>query len=256
MARVISFVSGKGGVGKTTITINVANILSTVFRRKVLIIDTNFTTSHLGLSLGIFYPEGNLNKLLRGEIGIEEAIHNYSVGLDVLPLSLSIRDLEGIDIFRLPRIIQEVNFRYDYILLDAAPGLGREAIISIKNANEIVYVGIPTIQSITDIVRTQEVVREFEKKEIGIILNMVKGKPYEIKDEEVKNLTGLKILGKIPYDEKFLVSNFHKLPYTLITQKGQIYNEFIKICSEISGENVVIKRSFLEKFLTFIFKKQ
>ncbi|MEM5806755.1 MAG: AAA family ATPase, partial [Candidatus Aenigmatarchaeota archaeon] len=97
MAEIIAFLSGKGGVGKTTIAINIANVLSTYFRRKVLIVDTNFTTSHLGLSLGIFYPEGNLNKVLRGEMNVEDAIHNYSLGLDLLPLSLSIRDLEGID---------------------------------------------------------------------------------------------------------------------------------------------------------------
>lgn len=255
MAEVIAVLSGKGGVGKTTITINLANILSTYFRRKVLIADTNFTTSHLGLSLGIFYPEGNLNKVLRGEIEIEQAIHNYSLGLDLLPLSLSVRDLEGVDILKFPRVLESVNFRYDYIFLDAAPGLGREAIISIKNADKILYVALPIIQSIVDIVRTQEVVREFEKKEIGIILNMVRNKPYEVKDEEIFNLTNLKVIGKIPYDEKFLIANSHKLPYTTIYQKGKVYEEFLKIGSIVANQNIEIRRGIFDRIKSLFLRK-
>lgn len=255
MAEIIAFLSGKGGVGKTTIAINVANVLSTYFRRKVLIVDTNFTTSHLSLSLGIFYPEGNLNKVLRGEIGIEEAIHNYSLGLDLLPLSLSVRDLEGIDILKFPRFLEEINYRYDFILLDAAPGLGREAIISIKNANKIVYVAIPIMQSVVDIVRTQEVVREFEKKELGIILNMVRNKPFEMRENDIEGLTNLKILGKIPYDEKFLISNSQKLPYTLLYQNNRVYNEFLKICGLITNQKIEIKRGVLRRVVEFLFKR-
>jgi len=255
MAEVIAVLSGKGGVGKTTITINLANILSTYFRRKVLIVDTNFTTSHLGLSLGIFYPEGNLNKVLRGEIEIEQAIHNYSLGLDLLPLSLSVRDLEGVDILKFPRVLESVNFRYDYIFLDAAPGLGREAIISIKNADKILYVALPIIQSIVDIVRTQEVVREFEKKEIGIILNMVRNKPYEVKDEEIFNLTNLKVIGKIPYDEKFLIANSHKLPYTTLYQKGKVYEEFLKIGSIVANQNIEIRRGIFDRIKSLFLRR-
>jgi len=255
MAEVIAVLSGKGGVGKTTITINLANILSTYFRRKVLIVDTNFTTSHLGLSLGIFYPEGNLNKVLRGEIKVEQAIHNYSLGLDLLPLSLSVRDLEGVDILKFPRVLESVNFRYDYIFLDAAPGLGREAIISIKNADKILYVALPIIQSIVDIVRTQEVVREFEKKEIGIILNMVRNKPYEVKDEEVFSLTNLKVIGKIPYDEKFLIANSHKLPYTTIYQKGKVYEEFLKIGSIVANQNIEIRRGIFDRIKSLFLRR-
>jgi len=255
MAEVIAVLSGKGGVGKTTITINLANILSTYFRRKVLIVDTNFTTSHLGLSLGIFYPEGNLNKVLRGEIEVEQAIHNYSLGLDLLPLSLSVRDLEGVDILKFPRVLESVNFRYDYIFLDAAPGLGREAIISIKNADKILYVALPIIQSIVDIVRTQEVVREFEKKEIGIILNMVRNKPYEVKDEEIFNLTNLKVIGKIPYDEKFLIANSHKLPYTTLYQKGKVYEEFLKIGSIVANQNIEIRKGIFDRIKSLFLRR-
>ncbi|MEM5828115.1 MAG: AAA family ATPase [Candidatus Aenigmatarchaeota archaeon] len=255
MAEVIAILSGKGGVGKTTIAINIANVLSTYFRRKVLIVDTNFTTSHLGLSLGIFYPQGNLNKVLRDEMEIEEAIHNYSLGLDLLPLSLSVRDLEGIDITKFPRVLEKVNYRYDYIILDAAPGLGREAIISIKNADKVLYVALPIIQSIVDIVRTQEVVREFEKKEIGVILNMVRNKPYEVKDEEVESLTNLKVIGRIPYDERFLIANAHKLPYSVMFTSGKVYTEFLKICSIIANQKLEIRKGILSKFLEFLLRK-
>lgn len=255
MAEIIAFLSGKGGVGKTTIAINIANVLSAYFRRKVLIVDTNFTTSHLSLSLGIFYPEGNLNKVLRGEMNVEDAIHNYSLGLDLLPLSLSIRDLEGIDILKFPRVLESVNYRYDYIILDAAPGLGREAILSIKNANKIVYIALPIMQSVVDIVRTQEVVREFEKKELGIILNMVRNKPYEMRDNDIEGLTNLKIIGKIPYDERFLISNAHKLPYTTLYQNNKTYEEFLKICSILTSQKIEIKKSLFGRILEFLFKK-
>ncbi len=249
MVRIISVVSGKGGVGKTTITINLAATLAKYFRKRVLIVDTNFTTSHLGLSLGIFYPKSNLNKILRNEDIIENAIHNYFVGMDLLPLSLSIRDLEGVDISKLPHVLNSVREKYDYIFLDSAPGIGKEVIYSLNACNEVLYIATPFLASITDIIRVQEVVKELNKNEIGLIINMIRNKSYEMKLKEIETLTNLKILGTIPYDEKFLYSQHHKLSVVDLYPDSKLTKIFIEIASNLTNEKLSREKHFLIRFI-------
>ncbi len=254
MVRIISVASGKGGVGKTTITINLAATLAKYFRKKVLVVDANFTTPHLGLFLGIFYPKSNLNEVLRGESLITDAIHNYMVGMDLLPLALSIRELQNVNVSKFPEVINEVKDKYDFVFIDSAPGLGREALLSLTSSNEILYVSDPLLVSITDILRTREVVAELGKKEIGIIINMVRKKNYEMKVNEIENLVNLKVLGLIPYDEKFLSSQFHKLSIVDIYPKSNLTKIFIKIAEEITQEKISREISFWKRFFGIFFR--
>ena len=67
MVRIINICSGKGGVGKTVVTLNLGVSLQK-FGKKVAVIDCNLTTAHLGLSLGIYSFPTTFNNFLRNSI--------------------------------------------------------------------------------------------------------------------------------------------------------------------------------------------
>jgi septum site-determining protein MinD len=75
MTRIIGIVSGKGGVGKTTIVANLGAALASFYKKRVIIVDCNVTTSHLGLYLGMYYHPVSLNQVLRGEASMDDAIY-------------------------------------------------------------------------------------------------------------------------------------------------------------------------------------
>jgi septum site-determining protein MinD len=83
--RVISILSGKGGVGKTTTVANLGLALSMVFNKKVVLLDGNSTTPDLGLHLGMYSFPHTLEDVLMGKVSITEALYHHPQGISILP---------------------------------------------------------------------------------------------------------------------------------------------------------------------------
>ncbi len=251
MVRIIGIVSGKGGVGKTTIGLNLGASLAHHFKKNVTIVDCNVTTSHLGLYLGMYYCPITLNKVLRGEYTAEEAVQQHHSGLKIIPASLSLSDLEGIDVTEIRESIKSLFDKNDIILLDGSPGLGREAIATLKASDEILYVTNPYIPFAMDIVRNQEIVNEIGVKPLGIVLNMVRGKKYEMNNKEIEELTRLPVIAKIPFDMNVHKSLALKTPIVTYKPYTAASKEMIKLASNLIGENYKFD-STIQRFLSRI----
>jgi len=236
MARIIGIVSGKGGVGKTTLGINLGAALAKNFDKNVTLVDCNVTTSHVGLYLGMYYCPVTLNKVLRSEHKIEEAINEHHSGLRVVPASLSLSDLEGVDITQLRSNIKGLFDKNDIVLLDIAPGLGREAIAGMKACDELLYVTHPFIPSAMDVVRAQEVAKEIGVDSIGVVVNMTNKKRYEMNKDEIEELTKLPVIATIPYDTKVHKSLHLKMPLVMLHPKHKVSKEVYKVASHLTGE--------------------
>lgn len=247
--RMIGIFSGKGGVGKTTLAINLGAILAKNFDKKITLVDCNVTTSHLGLYLGIYYSPITLNKVLRGEHHIEEAAFNHYTGMKVIPASLSVSELEGVDVLFIKDKIQSLLKNNDFVFLDAAPGLGREAIASLRASKEIIYVTSPFVPAVMDIIRTNEVAEEAGAKPLGIVLNMVHNDRHEMTKEEVEQLTGLPVIGSIPYDRIIKKSLTLKMPSVALDPNSRSSREYIKIAEKLTGETAKNSKESFSEYL-------
>lgn len=248
MVRIIGIVSGKGGVGKTTVSLNLGAVLAKHHKKNVTLVDCNVTTSHLSLYLGMYYCPVTLNKVLRGENSVEESVHGHFSGMKIIPASLSLSDLEGIDITEIRDSLKNIFDKNDIIILDGSPGLGREAMAAIKASDELLYVTNPYIPFIMDIIRCQEVVNELNIKPLGIILNMVHGKGHEMTRHEIEELTKLKVISKIPFDTNVHKSLALKMPVTLYKPKSAASKEFFRLAADLIGEDYK-DSGFLSRFL-------
>lgn len=257
MVRIIGIVSGKGGVGKTTLTINLGAALSHFFKKKVTIVDCNITTSHLGLYLGMYYCPITLNKVLKGESEIEEAIYEHYTGMKVVPSALSVSELEGVDITLLRESLKPLEEKNDIILLDGSPGLGREAMACLKACDEVLYVTTPYVPSVIDIVKYQEVVSTLNLKPIGIVLNAVDRARYEMNSKEVEELTKLPVLISIPYDKNVKRALSLKMPVVMLNKNSPASREIIRFAAKLVGEHYNQESSFsrimerLKNFMRF-----
>ncbi|MFH1473647.1 MAG: cell division ATPase MinD [Candidatus Aenigmatarchaeota archaeon] len=248
MARIISIISGKGGVGKTTVGLNLGASLAKHFKKNVTLVDCNVTTSHVGLYLGMYYCPITLNKVLRGEYNINEAVNEHYSGMNVVPASLSLSDLDGVDITELRSKLKGLFSDNDIILLDGSPGLGREGVAALKASDEVLYVTNPYIPFVMDIVRCQEVAKEIGVKPLGVVVNMSNNKKYEMTSKEIEELTKLPVISTIPHDRNVHRSLTLKMPVVMFKPYSAASKELIKLSSKLIGETYKVE-SRLQRIL-------
>jgi septum site-determining protein MinD len=251
MARIIGILSGKGGVGKTTTVANVGTALASYFKKKVIIVDCNITTSHLSLYLGMYYSPVTLNQVLTGKANIQEAIYDYHVpGLRVIPASLSLKDLRGVDVSRLSKVVKKLSGEADIVLLDGAPGMGREAMSTMRSSDEVLFISTPFVPSTMDIIKCHQLALEMGTKPLGIMLNMVGKERYELSVEEVEQLSELNIVTKVPMDKNVLRSLALKTPVVLFDPASPASRAFYELAGKLIGEKYV-PENFMTRFMRF-----
>ena len=237
MTRIIGVISGKGGVGKTTIVANLGVILASEFKKDVIIVDCNISTSHLALYLGMYYCPITLNQVLKGEAKIEDAMYEYHVsGLRVIPASLSLGDLKGADIAKLKHSLKTLFGKADIVLLDSAPGLGREAMGVLQAADEVIFINTPFVPSTMDIMKCHQIVNEMGVKPLGVVLNMVGKEKYELEPKEVEQIAEIPVISTIPMDKNVLKSLALKIPVCLFTPNSPASIEMKRLAAKLIGK--------------------
>ncbi|HLC70564.1 MAG TPA: AAA family ATPase [Candidatus Nanoarchaeia archaeon] len=117
MTRFIALVSGKGGVGKTTSTINVGQALTNL-GHKVILLDANLVTPNLGIHLGLMNPPNSLNKFLRKEKSLKEITYLHESGLSLIPASPSYAEYQKTNVQKLSEIFEHLDEGADFVLVD------------------------------------------------------------------------------------------------------------------------------------------
>ena len=138
---------------------------------------------------------------------------------------------------------------YDFVLLDAAAGFGKEALSAMIASDEVLFVTTPDIPSVTDIVRGKDLIEKLKLKSLGVVVNRVRNKKFELKEDEITHLTGLPILETIPEDEKVLESLGVKTPIVNYRPSSKVSLSYHRIASSLTGQTFQPpKRSILERF--------
>lgn len=237
MVQVIGISSGKGGVGKTTVSVNLGIALSH-FGKKVIIVDCNFSTPHLSHYLGADGFDKTINDVLRDGTDITEALYHFN-GVMFVPASNKVEDLVGIDISRLKKNIKKLSNpeMIDFVLLDSAPGLGREAVSVLDISENILFVTSPLQPSVEDVRRCVEVVKEMGRKDMSVVLNMKTRKRSEFNERDVEKMTRIPVIGKIEYDQNVINSLIAKKPVILHKPHSPASVGFMELAANILDVN-------------------
>ncbi len=235
MTRVIGIVSGKGGVGKTTFSINLGIALSRLGKR-VVVVDCNVSTPHLAYYLGADRYSVTLNNVFKNEVDVKFAPIEREGTMFILA-SEELRDLIKIDVTQLKTHVSKLSEDsfYDYIILDSAPGLGREALAVFQACEEIIFVTTPTIPTLTDMTRCAEVASQIGHKKFYMVLNMIRNKQYELTALDAGNIFKSPILGSIPFDDTVMDSTSLGNPYLIYKPNSRVSENYMQIAANLAG---------------------
>ena len=149
--QVIAVSSGKGGVGKTNVTVNLALAIAET-GKKVLIMDADLGLANVDIMLGL-KPEHNLYHVLQGERTLEEIIVDGPGGVKIIPAASGIKqmsELTPMENAGVIRAFSEISNDVDVLIIDTAAGISDSVIAFAKASQEVVVVVCDEPASLTD----------------------------------------------------------------------------------------------------------
>lgn len=149
--RVIAVTSGKGGVGKSTISVNLA-VLAARKGSRVLLIDADLGLANAEILLGV-QPRHHLGDLLRKDLGIREVLGEGPHGIAILSAGSGVQELthlREIEKVRLLGAVDELENDFDLVVIDSPAGIGDNVLFFVGAAHEALLVISPEPTSLAD----------------------------------------------------------------------------------------------------------
>lgn len=252
MTRVIAVASGKGGVGKTTVTANLGIALS-LLEEDVLILDMDINMANLELILGLEGKQVTLQDVLSGEDNIYNAIYEGPGGVHIVPAGLSLPNLKYIKRERMEMVFEQLIGSVDIILIDSPAGLERDALAAMSPADEMILVTTPEVTSITDTLKTKLLAERMGINILGVVLNRDKNDRDFLSVEEVEAIMEVPILSIIPEDKGLITFYAEGTPVIIEEPDSAISHLFLDLAAYLVDKDYsmpeIPKKSFISKFI-------
>ncbi len=208
--RVIAITSGKGGVGKTNLSVNLGVALSKI-GRNVALLDADMGLANVDILLGLS-PEFNLSHVLQGEKTLHDIMLTGPEGLKVIPASSGIQqmsELSTIEQAGVIRAFSEIDRELDILIVDTAAGISSSVVNFARACQEIIVVICDEPTSLTDAYAYIKLLnRDYRLSKFHIITNMVQsvqqGQQLFTKLTKVTDRyldVTLNYVGAVPFDE-------------------------------------------------------
>jgi flagellar biosynthesis protein FlhG len=173
--KIISLTSGKGGVGKTSLTCNIAFGLSQL-GKKVLIFDGDLGMANVDIFFGV-HPQKNLQDLIEGA-SLKESLTSVAQNIDLLAGGHGLYNLCQLNSFQRREIINrlsDVSYSYDYLVIDTSPGLHDHVLHLNSIADQCFVILTQDPSSFTDAYALIKVLHQkYRTQNFSIICNQVR----------------------------------------------------------------------------------
>ncbi|WP_239984581.1 MinD/ParA family protein [Lentibacillus sediminis] len=263
-ARTIAVVSGKGGVGKSSIVINFS--LELIKNgKKVLLIDLDVGMGNIDILLG-FYASRSFADLFSGDVSMHDIIERGPEGLAYIAGGKGLGSLFSLDEEKRDYFYaeyRELAKQYDYILFDMGAGASEDSIFFILAADECIVVTTPEPTAITDAYSmVKQVVAKEPKMPFHIIMNRASSFKSGSKATERFQKVVLRFLsadvqrmGIIPDDKAVATAVIRQIPFTIMNSKSPASKTMKQLTRDYLMEETETENNastFLQKLRRFM----
>ncbi len=253
MTRMITVTSGKGGVGKTSISLNLSLALATMGFR-VCLLDADLGLANINILTGI-HPPDDLGQVIQGSLNLSDIlIRNYQ-GIDIIPGSSGVEQLADLSPVESQRLIQAFQ-GYDYFIIDTSAGVSSQVLAFCLASHEILMVVTCEPTSLTDAYALLKILsRSNTDLSAKIIINQVKSVPAaqkafaQLKDT-VKAFLPIRItpLGIVVADRHVGMAVISQTPLTLLFPDAAASRCIVELGRRITSNLPLMPHTELERF--------
>ena len=262
-AKVITIASGKGGVGKTNFTANLA-IALTELGKKVLILDADLGLANIDLVLGIS-PPLNLYHIIHEHKDITDILFEGPNGLKIIPGGSGIQELADLKEWELERFLTKLSIiekDFDFLLIDTGAGISKNVLNFTLAADEIFVITTPEPTSLAD---AYGLIKTLNRYKFPGIIKIIVNRTYHpeegelaanklkiVADRFLKNCH-LEILGSIPEDRMVGDAVKKQQPFILSYPNSPASKSIYRIAAILSEQEYETPNNGIKDYFTKLF---
>lgn len=234
MGRSLVISSAKGGVGKTTIAVNLGMSLAQM-GEKVLLIDGSVTTPDVSLHMDVPFYVRTLNDLIRKDAHINEVVFSHPSGLKIIPTSIH---PESMETSKIKGVVKTFKSKGYFVLIDSSAGLAVHTTDVIKSGDSMVVVTNPELAAVVNSYKTVLAGKKMGIDTCGVIINRAGRFKKELPDDEIKKIIGknIPVIGKIPEHHTVPMAAVKSSSVMDVFPRSPVSKEFMRIASKITGK--------------------
>jgi flagellar biosynthesis protein FlhG len=251
LARVIAVSSGKGGVGKSSVAVNLGIAL---IRKglKVAILDADLGLGNIDILLGLT-PKYNLSHVLYGDKTLSEIAIDGPEGILVYPGSNGIQEMANLNQWRLNQFLEAVSNldeQLDLLIVDTGAGIGQNVLSFLLSVNELVIVTTPEPTAVTDAyAMIKTVLLHNHEVKVRLIVNMVKDNRDAVTVHHNLNMIlsrflpdkfNLSLLGMVSFDRLISKAVIDQVPFIVTHPRSLPSRQIEQIGNTLYGKNNIL----------------
>ncbi|AEG18712.1 MAG: cell division ATPase MinD [Methanobacterium paludis] len=237
MSRFIAFVSGKGGVGRTSLTFNLGVAMS-FFGEEIVMLDFDLVMANMDVITGLLNPEATLNDVLVRDKPIQECVYEVGQGVNVVPTGIHFETLKHINpnYISWNKIMNEIAEYGDIFLMDLPAGINSNIFEGLPQDTELIIVTNSTMPSVADSLKIRIFFKELNIKIVGFVLNMWYDDKFLLSPNEIESILEVPMVGLVPYDREMERSMALGKSVVEVNPSAPISNAIMQLAADLLGK--------------------
>jgi septum site-determining protein MinD len=232
---VYAIASGKGGVGKTTTTVNLGTALAGA-GHEVVVVDVDLGMANLAGFVSLDADAATLHDVLSGTATIDEAVYELAGSIHAVPGGIKLDGYASTEAGELGDSVTSLRERFDYVLLDVGAGISHETVLPLGLADAVLLVSTPEPASVQDIQKTIDLTGRAGGRVEGLIVTRVHP-DSDVSYADIAGGLGLELLATIPEDRAIRESVFAGTPLVVHDPDSPAAMAYKRLAARVLGHS-------------------